>query len=150
MNSNKEKSRFLTFLSIIFIVASGIALMFQISEIVMGIEISDFLKEPCKRPDGSSYPGYICFMIKNMRLVNSFLGIVLMSLFISSIGLLMRKIWARKLFLGNLIIGYIFFIILFTANIDISGILILLSIGLLIMWIIKKLITPPLENEFKW
>ena len=155
MNSKTDKSKFLTILSYIFIVLSGFILYSTISNIRMGMNVYEFLKNPCNNSDGKSIPTFICFIFYHIKLMIYIKTIIFSLALISSIGILLRKNWGRILFTVNLITGLIIFILisaLISHYISIKTSYVTIFLNLLILmfsiFIIKKLFSEPIKNEF--
>ncbi len=172
-----QRSNFVTVVSWIFIVLSGFALIFSVFQNIMltvmmhGTGIGSSSGTAGTGPGSSPWP--MDFLFAHFRLF-LLLHLVLFSLALaSSIGLLKRKNWARILFIAVLVTGicYLVFIIVFSCSLmslvhadmkdDISQqfrvmtymvrVFIMLLYGIpagLFAWIIRKLATRPVKDEF--
>ena len=169
------RSTFVTVLAWIFIVLAGfstfisilqnimITLMFPMEEMQAG------LNGPEAR---ENMPAFFYFMFSNIRLFFFGFLVVTSTTLIASIGLLMRKNWARMLFIGVMSLGIVWNIVgvvlqqfmmssmldmpnvpgpdfeIFIIVIRVFTFLMALGMSILFGWIIKRLLSPAIKQEF--
>jgi len=170
------KSKFVTILAWIFIALSGFATFISIMQNIMIFfmfrmgQMNEAFKDP---KFAQEMPKGFQFMFSNVRLF--FLGFLLISVItlISSIGLLKRKNWARLIFISLMVLGILwnlggiilqnFMMPKFTEFpnapvapdlekmllvMRIFSALMLIGFSVLFGWIIKKLISEEIREEF--
>ncbi len=176
ISSPTGKSKFVTYLAWMFIITAGLGTFVAIIQNIMvfvffpGNEVSRILNFS----EAAEYiPAILPFIISHIRL---FLLVYLLAAgitFIASIGLLMRKNWARIFFVSIMSLGIIWNLVemffygalipkipVFPDEIGLpnfqtifSGVRIfaaIFAIGLIILyaWIIKKLVSKNIKREF--
>lgn len=164
-----QKSTFITVLAWIFIVLSAFGVLMSIAQNIL---INTFLDEPyhISKVDDASGFNWKEALFSNIKWVFAFVGLCILSFFISSIGLLKRKNWARKAIIILLVLGLMYIIGASIANViafrnlrsipnqsDMEAFEIVLpivmavfAIGMTILyiWIIKKLMSQNIKAEF--
>ena len=172
----QNKQSFIDTLAWIFIVLAGFATLISLLQNIMisvmfpAEEMNRVLEDPQMQ---EQMPGFIRFMFSNIRVF--FFGILLVSgtVFVSAIGLLKRKNWARKLFIVMMCLGIcwnIFGLIMqnfmftsmpeFPSNamgapfpammmvMKIVFFIFVMGFSYLFGWIIHKLTSPGIKIEF--
>ena len=173
------RSTFVTVLAWIFIFLAGFATLVSVLQNVMvnfmfpGGEMDAAFERA-----GSSerLPGFVSFMLRNMRLVFLFFLLLCVTSLASSIGLLLRQDWARIVFVAILIFGviwnlagvvlsFVFFSWLpapppgtpadwaenwsyMSKAIVAFNVMITLAFAMLFGWIAKKLMSEEIRSEF--
>jgi hypothetical protein len=177
------KSTFVNGLAWIFIVLSGFAtLMGILQNILVHLMFSPEIQASMQASVEAAYKtkdasAITQFMLRNFKWIFLFSLIIPATLFISSIGLLKRKNWARLLFIAIMafgifwnICGFVLNLAMFPTMSDMSsntppdlkahfatfsivttviGGIIALGISILLGWIIKRLISPDIKQEFQ-
>ncbi len=108
----------------------------------------------------------------HLRLLCFLMLLVSLTALASSIGLLKRKNWARRVFIGFLGLGVVYQVVcigvlavmvfaepdlvkddpealFFVAAIGVVGLAMILTVAALLVWIIKRLISPAVRAEFQ-
>ena len=104
------RSTFVTVLAWIFIFLAGFATLVSILQNVMvNFMFPAGEMDAAFEQAGSSerLPGFVTFMLRNMRLVFLFFLLVCVASLASSIGLLLRQGWARVAFIAIMILGVV-------------------------------------------
>lgn len=106
VNVSRERSTFVSVVAWIFIVLSGFGVFISILQnILFGFMLSqEGFKDAMEQPQQQGMPEIAQFMFENFQLFLIIMLLLITLLFASSIGLLLRKNWARHIF-----IGYMFF-----------------------------------------
>jgi len=163
---NDNKSTFVTVIAWLFIVGSGLATLFSVMQNIVFLMI---MKEEYAQL-ADSKPNEIPFFLENLQLDLLAFLLVSLTLFFSSIGLLKRKSWARLVFIVLLLLGIVAIIghlisqAMFLSTtpetpqeqeakeflIIIYWYIALIEIGMagLFAWIIKRLLSEPVKQEF--
>lgn len=156
---NDNKSTFVTVIAWLFIVGSGLAILFLVLQNIMFFMVMS--------EDFSQQPG-ITANKETFSYVNLPFLLVFIALFISSIGLLKRKSWARLAFIILLALGIVLTIreaildaILYSSEMSQDNelpdyveiivwfvVLIRIGIAVLFAWIIKRLLPESVKQEF--
>ncbi len=170
---SSDKSGFVTTVAWIFIIITGFTTLISILQNVM-ITMLPPMKEALNKPGVSEQMPFMArFIFSHMQLFFAIFSIVSMTIFISSIGLLKRKNWARLLFVGLLALGMLWSItaiFLQSAMMpktsqfpeqrgmpNFQAIFLVMRIfsavmatGMAILygWIIKKLVSKKIKQEF--
>src|SRR6476620_2610152 len=106
--SAAPRSTFVTVLAWIFIFLAGFATLVSILQNAMvNFMFPAGEMDAAFEQVGSSerLPGFVTFMLRNMRLVFVFFLLVCVASLASSIGLLLRRGWARIAFIAIMILG---------------------------------------------
>jgi len=166
------KSTFVTVFAWLMIIFNGFGLFVSLMQNVMFAFISQFDEFSSAFNDVGDFPkGFPTFLFKNIRWIIPIFGLFILFAFVSSIGLLRRKEWARKAFLFLLGFGIIYIIAgtilycIFTRSIfSISEIpsefnsfsiifivfMIIMSLGFIFLfgWLFYKLSSTKIKEEF--
>lgn len=165
-----NKSTFVTVVAWLFIVGSGLATVVSVMQnIVIHFMFKNkgFSQTPDNMPAGAS------FMIENIQLIMLVFLLVSLMMFVSSVGLLKRKNWARLIFIVLMsigivwmIVGIIFQLVFFSSMPEMQQsaefqdfqamqslmmwftALISIAMAGLFAWIIKRLFSEPIKQEF--
>ena len=170
------RSNFVTVLAWIFIVLSGFATLIGVLQnIMIQTMFNDpkFSEGLAKMPQG--VPAPVSFMAGNFRLIFAVLLACFVATLISSIGLLKRRNWARLFFIGIMALGIIWniggLLLQFTMfssfpplpqaaqheadafqsmfiTMMVFSAFIAIGFSVLLGWIVKRLISPPIAAEF--
>jgi hypothetical protein len=175
LDAAQPKSTFVTGVAWIFIALAGFATFISILQNIMitlmfPVEEMD---QNLSRPEvQENMPAFANFIFSNIRFF--FVGILVVSgtTFISAIGLLKRKNWGRIIFIAIMALGIVWNIFalvlqqfMMPSMTEISGpsgtnfetmmtimrvftFLMALGISILFGWIIKKLLSPNIRQEF--
>jgi len=156
---NNKISTFVTVIAWLFIVGSGLAILFLVLQNIMFFV---FMNEEFAQQAGYM-PNKETFLLVNLPFLLLFLA-----LFISSIGLLKRKSWARLAFIVLLALGIVLTIreaileaMLYSSEMSQDNelpdyvaiilwfvVLIRIGIAVLFAWIIKRLLPDSVKQEF--
>jgi hypothetical protein len=174
-NATVKKSSFVTILAWIFIVLAGFATFISIMQNIMINMVFplDEMQQQINSPEAqASIPNFASFMFSHFRLFFFSFLVVSSSTLIAAIGLLRRKNWARILFivmmsfgiawnLGGLILQQFMFsnmphmngsqpvqFDVFVNVIRVFSFLMALAVSILFGWIIKRLVSPAIKQEF--
>lgn len=173
------RSGFVSVVAWIFIVLSGFGTLIGILQNVMVAFLFPMkeMQQAIHDPKGPPVPPVAEFMFGHFQLIVATMLLVMATVLITSIGLLRRKNWARKLFIFFMALGIIwqllglaFQLVFFSefpqmpppgAPADFAGgtqtvlvVIELLSVGmaltftLLFGWIIKRLLSKEVKEEF--
>jgi hypothetical protein len=173
------RSTFVTVVAWIFIFLAGFATLVSILQNVMvnfmfpGGEIDAAFEQA-----GSSgrLPGFVSFMLRNMRLVFLFFLLASVATLASSIGLLLRQDWARIAFVLLMVLGVLWNLAGVVLSFSFAAwlpapppgtpadfaahwsfvsramiafnVLVTLGFAVLFAWIAKKLLSPGVRAEF--
>lgn len=166
MNSEFKKSKFITVLSCIFILLSGLMLiytsagmvMYIYMKIIFGANSFDALETLLQMygiSNDKSKPDFVYFIFDHIRITIFIEELIYIPAFISSIGLLMRKNWARLLFIMSLIFSFIYYSLLITfvayciPQVSKQRVTIIIIIfAVFVILLIKKLLSKSIKNEF--
>ena len=162
----ERRSVFVTVVAWVFIVLSGFAVFVSIGQNVMIWTHPGFSVPATTSGSGAGFEG---FLDKNFRLlVLGFLGVTIVML-VSSIGLLKRKNWARVSVVALLALWILWnvaslaMIYLFSMEqgqmaadrthnahlfVQLFMLVFIVSISALLVWIIHKLLSPEIVEEF--
>ena len=175
MNTD-QRSTFVTTVAWIFIIFTGLATLISVLQNIMlhvffAIpEMSMVMNMPL-----SGEPAFVTFLKSQMRLFAALLLVYTAITFASSIGLLLRKNWARLIFIGMLVLNVawcIAGIILQFAmlpsmqdsfasvpngpdmtipliTVSIFSVLVVLGFAALYAWIANRLVSPAIVAEFR-
>lgn len=179
MDTNIQRSTFVTVITWIFIILSGFGALISLLQNIMihtVFNTAQFSQVIHSMPP-KARPIY-AFIFAHIQVIFLSILIVLLIIFISSIGLLKRKNWARIFFIVIMVLGIIwnltsfvmqFFVFSFMngqiasmpnspdmpdmhifmiATAIFSG-LIAIGFSVLFAWIIRKLISPAIITEFQ-
>ncbi|MGD8925780.1 MAG: hypothetical protein PVG20_02950 [Thioalkalispiraceae bacterium] len=174
-NATVKKSSFVTILAWIFIVLAGFATFISIMQNIMINMVFplDEMQQQINSPEAqANIPNFASFMFSHLRLFFFSFLVVSSSTLIAAIGLLRRKNWARILFivmmsfgiawnLGGLILQQFMFsnmphmngsqpvqFDVFVNVIRVFSFLMALAVSILFGWIIKRLVSPAIKQEF--
>ena len=165
-----EKSSFVSVLAWLMIIFNGFGLFMSIIENVIVAFIFN-KKFDSAFNDTGSFNGFPSFFLNNIHVILPVMTLFLLFALVSSIGLLKRKEWARKSFLGLFVFGILYtvsatvFQTIFMNSIfhesDMPGgfgslkilfmvILIVFSLGFILLfgWLFKKLNSGKIREEF--
>jgi len=164
-----QRSSFVTVLAWIFIILSGFSTFISVVQnIVIQIMLRNSEYQVLLQELPQDAPPIVAFMMGHFHLI--FLAFLLLAVFalVTSIGLLKRWNWARLCFVGSMVLaivwnfvnlGLMFFMLkdVSTANggldmhIAFAVAMVIFSLGLSILfgWIIKKLLSAPISEEFR-
>jgi len=179
VDANTRRSGFVTGLAWIFIALSGFATLIAVLQNIMVALIfpMDEMRDAVREAGGAaSIPVLARFMLENFQLVFASFLVICVTTLVSAIGLLMRKNWARLLFIAILALGILwnaagvvlpYFIFSsmppmadntppdFAANFDLMWKLITvittivaLAFAGLFGWLIRKLVSAEIRREF--
>lgn len=166
----KQQSTFVTVLAWIFIIFSGLATCISILQNIMLLTV---FPSHLPVPQAGELPWIFLVIFQNIRLYFFAIFFVTLGTFISALGLLKRREWARKAFV--FIMGFGIFYMVATGVlqhyiiqsmpafgtqmadgekvviliIQISSVLMIIGFGGLFGWIIKRLMSPEIKAEFQ-
>jgi len=176
MHQGNQRSSFVTVLAWIFIVLSGFGTLVGI---LQGFMLMTMLNTPemaqaLQAPVAAGAPPFAIFMMKNMFAF--FMGMLALNVLtlIASIGLLVRRNWARVLFIGLMVFGIAWNVAglvlqfsmlsymrqqfaavpdapdmsVFLIGVSVVSVIFVLAFSALFGWIIKRLMSPPVVAEF--
>jgi len=174
--SNINQSKFVNVFAWIFIVFAGWGVFIGFIQLVAyGVVFpAEQVKELMNDPEvAGSMPEYLQYLITHMHILALIVFLMTVGVFVSSVGLLKRKNWARRIFIGFMILGIItmfvsagFQLWIMPSAQDLApenqiqnyeailwvmrllALAILFIFTLLYGWIIKKLISPEVKREF--
>jgi len=110
-NQDKQRSNFVTTLAWIFIILSGFAMLISIAQNIMVNTFFSMDEFVLNSKDMKGAPGnkpmYFEFITNNMRLFFALFCVFTVGVFVSSIGLLKRKKWARNIFVFIMVVTII-------------------------------------------
>ncbi len=169
MEQTQIKSNFITVLSWLLIVFNGFGLLMAVMQNIM-VHIMfdrDEFKQVPNSPDG--FPSFI---LSNFNFFILLIGLLIMYSFISSIGLLKRRNWARISYIVLFGVGIIYMTTMMvfqwilsqnfnsefkSSNDEFETMFIIMRIFMLVFtigmsglfgWLIKKLLSKSIKNEF--
>ena len=173
------RSAFVSVVAWIFIFLAGFATLISVLQnVLVNFMFSGGEMDAAFEQAGSSerLPGFVAFMLRNMRLFFLFFLLLCVASLASSIGLLLRQNWARIVFVAILIFGVVwnlagaalsfaFFSWLpelppgtpsawaenwsyMSKAITAFNVLVTLAFALLFGWIAKKLMSAEIRGEF--
>jgi hypothetical protein len=177
VNSTANRSTFVTVVAWIFIAFSGFGTLISILQNIMihtmfnSAEIEHALQAP--PPPGM--PPFPMFLANNFTLFLAAVLVVSAITLASSIGLLLRKNWARLIFVGLMVFGIVWNLAglvlqfemfssmqesiarppgapdmkLYFAAIAVVSVVFALAFSVLFGWIAKRLLSPGVAVEFK-
>ncbi|NOY16785.1 MAG: hypothetical protein GXP23_07640 [Gammaproteobacteria bacterium] len=177
MDNDTNKSNFVSVLAWIFIVLTGFGTVITLFQNIM-IRImfsGERMKEALSQAENTeNMPEYATFMFSNFNTFFLLIFFLSLFLFITSIALLKRKNWARVSFIGFMALGIVWNIVglYLQANImpDLSSVqgsevsakfesmmnlmrivtyIFAIGLSILYIWIIKKLLSKNILEEFK-
>ena len=111
--AEKPRSTFVTVTAWIFIVLSGLGILMGILQnlIVAFVFTQETFAELFGALQEENMPGYMVYILENIQLI-LFLSLLLtILLFTSSIGLLKRKNWARRVFVSYLLVFAVYMVV---------------------------------------
>jgi hypothetical protein len=168
-----QKSTFISVFAWIMIFFNGFGVLISLLQNVMMIYFYQFDEFKKIFSSTDSLPeGVPTFLFSNIRIIIPVIGVLLVFAFVSSIGLLNRKEWARKAYLFLLGFGILYFItgtiynFVFTRSVFkamemppelssisalflVIGILFSLGFFFLLGWLYYRLSRQDLKEEFK-
>ena len=168
MQKQYNRTNFITVLSWILIVFSGIGLLMSI---VQNILIHLIFESSSQDGINHISKGFTGFIFANINVFIPILGILILLSFISALGLLKRKNWARIIYVILFLIGIIYLIsivvlqwglmksivqqapkeefgnVFYLTHIFIT--VIILGLCVLFGWLIRKLTSKKVKTEFK-
>jgi len=168
MQEQNNRTNFTTVLSWILIVFSGIGLLMAI---VQNILINLMFESSIQDGITHTSKGFTGFIFSNLNIFVFILGLLILLSFISALGLLKRKNWARIIYIILFVVGIIYMIsfvllqwglmnsiiqhapqedfgsIFYLTRIFIT--VIILGLCVLFGWLIRKLTSVKIKAEFK-
>jgi hypothetical protein len=173
----QERSTFISVIAWIFIVLSGFGTLISLMQNIMVhfmFSLPEMQTAMTANDATTGLPPFVHFMFSHFRLFLFFMFILILFTLISSIGLLKRKDWARKVFigilclsilmmLGSIVAQYFFFPGFSRMGIEnvpvemktmmnvmrLFFITFYAGIAIVFGWIIKKLLSPKISLEFQ-
>ena len=176
MSQQTQRSTFVTTVAWIFIVLAGFATLISILQNIMVNLVfpMEEMNEAMSGAGSRDVPVILRFLLSNIGLVFFCFLVISATTFVSAIGLLKRKNWARILFMILLCLGIAWSIFGVVAQFtmfpsppdlpDLEGaaqfnmifnimkgftFLMAVGIGVLFAWIIRKLASPGIRGEFQ-
>ena len=163
-----KNASFINTLAWLLIIISGFGLLISLLQNLMVYLIPGFTE-----PMNSSNPDGLDYLFSHIKLIVGFFGLAVLCTFISSIGLLKRKNWARISLIYLFAFWMLWTIITPTAqwfyffegaplsfsftfedllSIVLTAFLAIIVIGLVFLfgWLIKKLSSQPIKAEFQY
>ena len=108
-----QRSTFVSVVAWIFIALSSLGVVIGIIQnLIFGLifEQTEF-KELLANPEQNELPGYMVFIFENIQLIMALSLLLVILLLVSSIGLLLRKNWARRIFITYMFIMCLYMVI---------------------------------------
>jgi len=176
MHQADRKSNFVTVVAWIFIVLSGFGTLIGILQSVMIATVFNTpeVAQAMQSPPPPGAPPFAMFMMKHMlTFFVCMLALNVLTL-IASVGLLLRRNWARLLFIGLMVFGIVWnfagLVLQFSmfssmrdqfaavpdapdmgaffVGIAVVSVIFVIAFSALFGWIIKRLVSPPVVAEF--
>lgn len=109
MPSIAQKSTFVTVVAWVFIVLSGFGTLISLLQnlMIQTVFTSPEVVQAAQGPAPPGAPPFAVFMLRHMVAVFVFFLLVQVLTLASSVGLLMRRNWARRLFIGVMAFGIV-------------------------------------------
>ncbi|MFC5300105.1 hypothetical protein [Azospira restricta] len=175
MSPTTARSSFVTVLAWIFIVGGGFTTFISVVQNVM--LTSFFPVDQMQTANGAeNMPAVALFMLNHMQLFFAAFLVLSLTVFVSSIGLLKRKNWARVVFIGLFVLGILWNVAgIFIQNAIFSAmpapppgapqefkaqmesmanvmlvfsLVMAVGVSVLFGWLIKRLLSPEIRQEF--